>query len=524
MKLFYNNNIFKNNFFFVLIISLFSFFINFYYSKFGAFPIDTFLHYDSAFRILNNEYPVRDYWIVSGFIVDFIQSIFFKLFGVNWFAYIFHSSLFNLIISIFTYYFCLSLKINRLNSFIYTLSFATLAYTISGTPFVDHHASFFLLISTYLIIHALNFPKKNYLWVFIVILFFFSFLSKQVPFAYVVISQSIILLYLFIKNKNFDIIKIILTSITILILLFLFFLNYLNINFNDFYHQYIAYPLNIGTNRYGSLNNSIESLFNQYKFLILPITIISIIKLKKIKNKELNFSSTEFINFLIILALCSSLIFHQISTRNQIYIYFLIPICFALLETNIKDSNVKLKKYFSFSIIIFVLFITLKYHFRYNETRKFHELENVNLKDAVLASKIDKSLNGLFWINPIYNDEPKKETIILNEAKIRLEKIENNIMFFTNYLFLDTITKKKMNNPNKHFTLDGISFPMKGNKLYHYYENFLRNQIKSKNIKKIYFFKHEKISYKIITKYFSINCYNFTEEDLFYVYEIKCLN
>ena len=163
----------------------------------------------------------------------------------------------------------------------------------------------------------------------------------------------------------------------------MFFLNYLNINFNDFYHQYIAYPLNIGTNRYGSLNNSIESLFNQYKFLILPITIISIIKLKKIKNKELNFFSTEFINFLIILALCASLIFHQISTRNQIYIYFLIPICFALLETNIKDSNVKLKKYFSFSIIIFVLFITLKYHFRYNETRKFHELENVNLKNAV---------------------------------------------------------------------------------------------------------------------------------------------
>ena len=97
--------LFDTHFFYTVIIILFSFSINFYYSKLGVFPIDTFLHYDSAYRILENEIPFRDYWIVSGLVVDVIQSIFFKLFGTNWFAYILHSSIFNCLVALFTYFF-----------------------------------------------------------------------------------------------------------------------------------------------------------------------------------------------------------------------------------------------------------------------------------------------------------------------------------------------------------------------------------------------------------------------------------
>ena len=64
------------NFFYVINIGFFSFFINFYYSNLGVFPIDTFLHYDSAFRILNNEYPIKDFWIVSGLVVTLYNLIF----------------------------------------------------------------------------------------------------------------------------------------------------------------------------------------------------------------------------------------------------------------------------------------------------------------------------------------------------------------------------------------------------------------------------------------------------------------
>ena len=68
--------------YYLIFIGFFSFFVNYYYSNFGVFPIDTFLHYDSAYKILNNNYPIRDYWIVSGLFVDFFQAFFFKIFGV----------------------------------------------------------------------------------------------------------------------------------------------------------------------------------------------------------------------------------------------------------------------------------------------------------------------------------------------------------------------------------------------------------------------------------------------------------
>ena len=214
-------------------------------------------------------------------------------------------------------------------------------------------------------------------------------------------------------------------------------------------------------------------------------------------NKKLDLHSKEIISFLIILTLGASLILHQMLTKNQIYIYFLIPVFFALLESNFINLTKNLKKYCSFTIIIFLIVITFKYHLRYNETRKFHELENVNLKNSIKAEIIDPSLGGLFWLNPMYKNAPKNEILILKSAISRLEKTKPNIMFFTNYLFLDSITTKNLNNPNKTFTKDGASFPIKGNKFYKNYKDFIKNKIKREKIKKIYFFRHEKIDYHL---------------------------
>ena len=72
-----NNSLKNKNILYFLIISIVAFTANFYYANLGVFPIDTFLHYDSAYKILNSEFPIRDYWIVSGVFVDFLQSFFF---------------------------------------------------------------------------------------------------------------------------------------------------------------------------------------------------------------------------------------------------------------------------------------------------------------------------------------------------------------------------------------------------------------------------------------------------------------
>ena len=155
----------NTNFLNIIILATFSFFINLYYSSLGSFPIDTFLHYDSSSRILNGELPSRDFWVVSGLTVDFIQAFFFKIFGVNWYAYIIHSSIFNCLISLIVYFYFVELKIKKFNALLFSLSFGTLSYTISGTPFVDLHATFLLLISTLLIIKKLIVCNKHCIFI-----------------------------------------------------------------------------------------------------------------------------------------------------------------------------------------------------------------------------------------------------------------------------------------------------------------------------------------------------------------------
>ena len=64
----------------ILFLLFFSLIINQYYGNRGIFPLDSFSHFDSGFRILLGEYPFRDYWIISGPFVDYLQAIFFYFF------------------------------------------------------------------------------------------------------------------------------------------------------------------------------------------------------------------------------------------------------------------------------------------------------------------------------------------------------------------------------------------------------------------------------------------------------------
>ena len=67
------------NFYLIALLILISFVINFYVGSIGVFPVDTFIHYDSGYRILLGDHPVKDYWIVHGFLTDYLQAFFFLL-------------------------------------------------------------------------------------------------------------------------------------------------------------------------------------------------------------------------------------------------------------------------------------------------------------------------------------------------------------------------------------------------------------------------------------------------------------
>ena len=115
--------------------------INQYFGNIGVFPIDSFFPFNASYEILNNKYPFRDYWTITGPFMDVTQAILFYLFGVNWTIYVLHASIVNAVLGVVVYYFLINFSLSKNYSLVYALLTVSLAYPSSGTPYVDHHAS-----------------------------------------------------------------------------------------------------------------------------------------------------------------------------------------------------------------------------------------------------------------------------------------------------------------------------------------------------------------------------------------------
>ena len=334
---------------------------------------------------------------------------------------------------------------------------------------------------------------------------------------------TLIFLYIIIEKKYFLFKKIIFSFIFLIIIKKSIF-TYLKIDFYNFYIQYFDFPLSIGSARIEDHKFSFNGFFSQFKFLILPLIFITYLKVKRILKKKSSIFEKDFFGFLILFSFIVCILYHQIMTRNQIFVYFIIPILFGLLYSELKLHNFKYKKYLLIAVLISVFLITFKYHLRFNENRKFHELENVEISKAQPASQIDKSLGYLLWVNPLFDGDPEEEIILIKKGIKKLNEQKDEIMLISDYLFLDSLTINKLNYPSRSNTLDGASIPTKNNKYFDYYKNFLQTKIKKNNIKNILFFKHEKISHRTFTDYVDETCYDKSDEEIFYVYKLKCFN
>jgi hypothetical protein len=310
-----------------IIIFLFSLFLNQFSGNRGIFPIDSFGHFDIGYRILQGDLPFRDYWIVSGPLIDFLQAFLFLIFDVNWQVYLLNASILNAITAVLTYWFCLSFKLNKKLSFFYSICFAILAYPVSGTPFVDFHSVYFSLIAVYTIIFAIKTEELKY-WFFLPIFVGFAILSKQVPAAYIGFSIILLIIYDCIFNsriKNFNIFFTLAISSSSFFILFFSFFYFNNIDIQIFLDQYINYPREIGSNRYSTINYNFKNLVLDFKFihviflLLLAINISQSFKKRKF-YKEINFKVFSIFSFLFF-----SLVLHQTLTKNQEFIFFYYP-------------------------------------------------------------------------------------------------------------------------------------------------------------------------------------------------------
>jgi hypothetical protein len=499
-----NNILFNKKNFFIISLFLFALLINQYYGNRGIFPADSFAHFDTGSRILLGEYPFRDYWIVSGPLVDYFQAIFFYFFGVTWQSYVLHASLINAILTLATFFVLINFNLNIYYSFVYSLFFSILAYPVSGTPFVDHHSAFFSLLGIYSLILGIKTEKKIF-WILLPIFFVFGFLSKQVPSSYVILSAILILIGYSLFEKKLFWLKYSISSFIFLILFLLIFGKVQGISFSSFLNQYILYPQSIGSERFENFVFTFRGVVGHFKFIYIALIPLFFINLKKIIFETGYLKSKNFYYFLSLVLSTSAFIVHQILTKNQTLIFFLIPILFAFSHIYLGLYKSKQTKFLSLILILICLFAVVKYHIRFNENRKFHELTYTNFELASNGQEIDKKFIGLRWITPDYKNKPAEEIALLNEVKLYLENDSRTKMVITNYSFFSSILNEKLFSPSRWYISDGTDYPSKNSRYFPNYKNLLISLIKNNNIDVIYMIYPQQST--IIYDYIDQNCF-----------------
>ena len=510
------------------LIFIFGVLICHYTGNRGIFPIDSFSHYDSGYRILNGEHPFRDYWIVSGFFIDYVQSIIFYLLGTNWQVYLLNASILNGLTALLVYKLFNKLGLDFKLSFFYAICFAILAYPSSGTPFVDHHSTLLSLVAIIFLILAFEKNKILY-WSLVPIFLFFAFLSKQVPAAYILLAVILLIVIHFLHQNKKDIIKILitlfLTSIFLVISLIIFF-KFLDVNLDSFFTQYFFYPNTIGEGRYKNISYDFKNVFLNFKFIYIALIFLTFVTFKTLKNKNKHFfKSLYFKIFLINILLFLSLAQHVIFTKNQIFIFFLIPFVSGFAHNGLNNLNLNYKKIFSFVLIFLTLTTTLKYHDRFNVDRKFHELNNVLFSEAIEAKELDKQFTGLKWITPDFknNRNIKSEINFLKKFQEILLTDKTNKIVLTNFSFFSVITNSNVSGYSRWYPGDNSAFPTKENKFFIDYKNLIVSIIKKKKIQTIYILPD--IGEKNLVDYVDPKCFSRQElESQIIKYEInnKC--
>jgi len=489
-------------------ILAYAYLINWHSGNIGVMPIDSFGFLDSGYSIINGHLPIRDFWIFTGLLVDYMEAGFLYLLGNHWNSHLAHSSFMNMVGTLGLYFFLKEYNLKNSHVVFYCLSFATLCYPLSGTPFAYLHAYIFSLLAIFNLLIAIK-KKTKILWFLLPYLCLFAFLSMQTPTAYILIILSTLITFNFFKDKNIVNIKFFIFGSVSSVTLFLFFLLATKTPIINFLYQYILFPLTIGEGRITSKEIAYISLIDQFNFkrLIGEFKFIHIfffpLILLALKNIKTNNKNLNILNITAILSVLA-FIFNQLITANQIYIFSLIPILAAILHINL--NYLKMNPKLFYIIIFFVLFASIKFHLRFNIDRKFHDLESVNKSQAIEANKINKNFRNLKWITKF--DDPKNELKVIKKAISVIDNDNREKILITHYQFFSTFLNKPLNMLNRWYLWDNNTHPTENHKYFEIYKSLVNRNMKNNKIKVIYLLGQEnEIKFENVKNYFTDTCF-----------------
>ena len=512
----------------IIFILLFSFFVNFYFGHQGLMPLDDLQNFNSGHRILKGDFPFRDYYSITGPILDIWQSIIYKIFGSNWQSLIIHASLLNCAFSISVFIFLKKLNFEIIDSFFYSICSGLLMFPPTGNPTVEHNSLALSVISFFIFIIGLK-DNKNYLLFISIFIFLTTFFIKQVPTAYFIIFCILIYLsrsFSSINKKNFII--LILSSLFAISFYILFFL-FNDVSLTNIFNQYLIFATSLGENRFLNLNHGffydkiskiffllfliIPSLYSSYLsknvqniFFIFGLSLIIIIYETHSNNQPITFSlipifcaffyyfhSTKNLNskiinyfFFIIITYC----FYRILRYEIFYIY----IYLFLLITFFLKKRISLRY-----IILIYLFITTSFYFeKYVKIRAWDDLRKNEISQSFNAQIIDNKLKYLKWKTVYFKDTETEKKLIFDTLQY-LKSLEPNdrYILITDYQIYNLILNKKDFSPVKYWHINA-TYPSKNHKMRKNFEEFFKSKIVENNVTQIIIdntagFKNEEI-------------------------------
>jgi len=473
-----------NKIYYLIILSIFSFFINQYYGYIGVSPLDNFFSFNLGYDILNGHYPFKDYWTITGPLIGFFQALLFKMFGVSWSSYILQASIFNFIISISTFYVLYKFKLNKEYCFFYSILLSIIAYPSVGTPYVDHQSAYLCIISIYVFILALK-TKSKFYWFILPAVLIMAFLTKQAPTGYFILIIAFLSIIYFIFNFNLEKFFSGFLGLIVAGSIFASILIVFEIPFLSFFQQYILYPLSIGGSRTDLLFPlEFTRIILRFKLIHLSLLILLIVSIKGILKGYKYLKSDEFMITLSLISSAFALIIHQLMTINGMFIFFIIPILTGFSHVYFL-RYFKSKKYILYLLIFLSLASTVHYWNKYINKRDFIDLSKANIATAIDAKILDKKLNGLKWITLGYMENPKKEISYLKEA-MNIIKNDNKVKtIVTDYQFISVAMSLYDNSPNAYWFKHHV-YPEKGHKHFAIYKKFFISKLKENKIKVVY--------------------------------------
>jgi hypothetical protein len=268
---------------------------------------------------------------------------------------------------------------------------------------------------------------------------------------------------------------------------------YFEIPVLKFIQQYILFPISMGEYRLSSpdytysleANLTFRRIVGHFKFihifLFFIMTSITII----LFNKKKNFNKKEdLIIYGSMIATTFLIMFHQLITANQTFIFSIIPVLAGLSHVLVERYFSK-KNFYKLIILSLVILVTVKYHLEYNVKRKFMDLQNTDLSKAVNASLLDKKFENLKWINPFFSGNPQDEINLLKNTAEAIKDDDREKMVITNYQFFSVILEEDLNIPNRWY-LGNASHPHEDHKYYKFYKDHFEKILSKNNIQVIY--------------------------------------